>query len=97
MSTGELCFGFFFSLFSMGEHSVTALRAECVSAAQIAQRWKLKNISAYSKRWLYLKRVFSSCVATAETTTRVFFYLFIFLFCPSCLDRVTNQKQNQLF
>lgn len=58
MSTGKLCFDFSFSLFSMAEHSVTALRAECVSAAQIAQRWKSKNISAYSeKRALLEKRV----------------------------------------
>lgn len=43
-------FWLLFSLFSTGEHSVTALRAQRVSAAQIAQRWKLKIISSYSKK-----------------------------------------------
>lgn len=76
MSTGELCFGFFFLLFSAGEHSVTVLRAECAAAAaQIAQCWRLKNISAYSKKKKKLenksrlhlnKKVFSYCSAKAE-------------------------------
>lgn len=74
--------GFFCTLFSMAERSVTALRVEPVSAAQIAQRWKFKTMSAYGKKTAVLEKGFCSCVATAISTT-------ISLFCNVSLSCLT--------